>query len=269
MAQRLSGEPNNSNFDSQRPEKEVTTTTTGDKTGLDTTSIITSSDGTIAELQTKLNSHTSNYELLVNMEGHICEDNSTETALGIDEVFTGEWQDTLDYNTITIGVNADVDSAIDGLIIEWSHDGSTVNDDDKFTILANRGKVFTFSPARRYFRVQYTNGSVAQTEFNIQSQLKRGGFKPSSHRINDSIVAQDDAELVKAVLTGEGDDSVFRNCPTDLEGKQKINSMDYLFTIAEGDILGHDALLKFGTRTSVTAGTTSFGATFELWYENS
>ena len=45
MAQRLAGEPNNSKFDTQRPEKEVTTTTNGNKTSLDTTSL--NSSGTV------------------------------------------------------------------------------------------------------------------------------------------------------------------------------------------------------------------------------
>lgn len=40
MAQRLAGETTNSKFDTQRPEKEVTTTTIGTKNRLDTTSIL-------------------------------------------------------------------------------------------------------------------------------------------------------------------------------------------------------------------------------------
>lgn len=255
MAQRLSGEPNNSKFDSSRPEKEVTTTTKSDKTYLDTNTILTNSSQN--ELSTNYNEQEDAYELVVNNRGHICEDNSTLTPLGIDGVFTGDWKDTLDYSTITIGINSDEDSATDGLEIQWSADGIIVNDNDVFTISANQSKVFTFSPARRYFRISYTNGGVAQTIFNIQSILRRTGFKSSSHRIQDSIIAEDDAELMKAVLSGESDDGTFKNVPTDLEGRQKVNSLDYLYSIAEGDILGHDALLKFGTRSSVVANTMS------------
>ena len=53
MAQRLAGEPNNSKFDTQRPEKEVTTTTLGDKNRLDTNSTIANADGTIVNLATE------------------------------------------------------------------------------------------------------------------------------------------------------------------------------------------------------------------------
>jgi hypothetical protein len=51
-------------------------------------------------------------------------------------------------------------------------------------------------------------------------------------------------------------------------GKLSVNSFPYPYSIAEGDILNHDPLLKFGTRSSVSSGTTSAGSTFELWYED-
>ena len=205
----------------------------------------------------KNNSHTNHNELLINLEGHICEDNSTSTSLLADEVFEGDWQDTLDYNTITLGINSDQDSAEDGLCVCWSADGITINDTDNFTILADKPKVFTFSPARRYFKTYYTNGSTDQTTFNIQAQVKRGGFKPSSHRIKDSIVADDDAELVKSVITGLGDDGIFRNASLSESNRLKVVSQPYSYAVAEGDIPGHTSLLKFGTRTSVSAGISS------------
>lgn len=174
----------------------------------------------------KNNSHTNHNELLINLEGHICEDNSTSTSLLADEVFEGDWQDTLDYNTITLGINSDQDSAEDGLCVCWSADGITINDTDNFTILANKPKVFTFSPARRYFKTYYTNGSADQTTFNIQAQVKRGGFKPSSHRIKESIVADDDATLQKSVLTGEDPFGVFKNVPLQYSGALGVGLED-------------------------------------------
>ena len=50
MAERLAGEPNNSKFDTERPAKEVTTTTIGDKTRLDNTSTLYDSDGNIVDI---------------------------------------------------------------------------------------------------------------------------------------------------------------------------------------------------------------------------
>ena len=128
--------------------------------------------------------------------------NSSATPLGISGVFDGDWQDTINFNVIIIGVAADQDSATDGLEIQWSSDGVTKTQDDVFSIFANAGKVFTFSPANRYFKIVYTNGVLAQTAFNIQAIFKKAGFKPSSHRLRDDVVSDDDAELVKAVISG-------------------------------------------------------------------
>lgn len=155
--------------------------------------------------------------------GHVCTDNSTSTPLAGGASFTGAWQDTLNYNCLTFGVNADQDSATDGFDIQWSPDGVIIADHDYFTIGANAGKNFTFSPARRYVRVVYTNGATPQTVFNLQTIFKKGGFKPSSHRIQDSIVNEDDAELVKAVLTGENPAGTFVNFQSTTQGNFKIS----------------------------------------------
>ncbi|MEE8598097.1 MAG: hypothetical protein V3S69_00995, partial [Dehalococcoidales bacterium] len=143
--------------------------------------------------------------------GMVSTGNSTGTPLGIGGVFTGVYEDTLNYNTITVGLTADESSAADGLVIEWSDDGITMVQDDRFTISPNGGKVYTFSPANRYFRAVYTNGGVAQTIFSLQTILKKGGFKASSHRLKDSVVGDDDAELQKAVITGENPAGIFKN----------------------------------------------------------
>lgn len=169
-------------------------------------------------------------------EGMVSTGNSTSTPLGVGGNFPGAFEDTINYNTITIGITSDQASAVDGLVIEWSANGVDVVQDDTFTIAANTGKVYTFSPANRYFRVSYTNGGIAQTSFSIQSILKKGGFKPSSHRLKDSVVGDDDAELQKAVITGENPAGIFKNVKVNDEDALSITS--FLFEVARGNIPG-------------------------------
>jgi hypothetical protein len=208
-------------------------------------------------LDIKANSHTLNSEALVNLEGHVCDNNSSKALLGIGGVFAGSWEDNIDFGTIIIGIKADQDSATDGLTIQWSSDGVTVHDDDHYTILANNGKTFTFQPVRRYFRIQYTNGGVAQGFFDLETTMRRYYIKPSSHRIQDKIVTEDDAELMKSVITGQRADGIFDNVGIDNDNNLKVNSFPYTYAIAEGDVDGHSAVLKFGTRTLVAANTPS------------
>lgn len=162
--------------------------------------------------QSSNNVNTGTSEINVNLEGHECLENTTNTPLAADEVFTGSgFQDMKDYGMLTISVTADVDSATDGLEIQWSQDGVTAVDADVFTILGGISKTFTFGPAHRYYRVKYTNGGSDQTDFHLASVIRRTYVKPSSHRIADNIVGDDDAELVKAVLTGIKPDGTFDN----------------------------------------------------------
>jgi hypothetical protein len=133
--------------------------------------------------------------------------NSTDTPLGIGATFTGTWEEVLDYSQIVILVKTDQYSAIDGLMIEWSCDGINIDAEDKFTIKANAGKIFTFGAVGKYYKITYTNGAVAQSFLRLQTLLKQFNQKSSSHRITDTIVGEDDGELVKAVLTGKSDSS--------------------------------------------------------------
>lgn len=148
------------------------------------------------------NVHTGVDELRVFSEGHVCTNNSTSTPLGISGVFTGGWQDTLDYSEVIVTVYTDKNSVTDGLDIQWSTDGITVHAHDNFTISATSGKTFTFQCVARYVRVVYTNDGVAQTYFTLQTQLKRFASKGSSHRLKDNLNQEDDAIVTKSQIVG-------------------------------------------------------------------
>jgi hypothetical protein len=149
------------------------------------------------------NVHTGVKELRVYSEGHVCTQNSTSTPLGISGVFTGDWQDTLDYSEVIISVGTDKASITNGLQVLWSADAVNVNGDDVFTISANADKTFTFPCQRRYVKVIYTNDGVAQTRFNLSTLLKRFASKGSSHRLADTLDQQDDAIVTKSLIAGK------------------------------------------------------------------
>jgi hypothetical protein len=187
--------------------------------------IVTGSSGLSADVLQ--NVHALNNELLVNLKGHVCDHNTTTNLLGTNGVFTGGWQDVLDYGVVSISVNSDKASATDGLVIQWSPNSNTVSDVDVFTVQANNPKTFTFGPADRYVRVVYTNGAQAQTRFFLNTILRRVYVKPSSHRINDAIVGQDDAELMKSVLSGENPAGTFVNFKATTAGNFKVSLEEY------------------------------------------
>jgi hypothetical protein len=126
---------------------------------------------------------------------HICEENTTDTPLGAGATFTGGWQDCINYQEVNISVATDQNSATNGLVIEWSSDGSTVGDDDKFSVYANAGTNYTPNPAFRYVRVKYTNGATPQTVFHLMTILRTTMTGGSFHRIDSTLKDDSDARL--------------------------------------------------------------------------
>lgn len=143
--------------------------------------------------------------------GRIDDNNSTFMPLLANATFTGLATETLDAAVIIMSVVANQASATDGFCIDFSADNVFWAGSDCFTIPANTGKVFTIPPVAKWYRIRYINGTTAQTFFQLQATLKYTNIKPSSHKINDNIVSEDDAELVKAVLSAEDENGSFVN----------------------------------------------------------
>lgn len=180
------------------------------------------------------------------MSGIVDENNTTTTPLGAGATFTGEATEVLNYAMACVNIHCDEASAVNGLKIEKSIDGSDWVFIDEMTINAGAAKEFSYGLTSKYFRVVYTNGVTPQTHFDLSVVLKKTNQKPSSHRIQDSIVDDDDAELVKAVNTGIGPDGIYRNVNTTVDGDLQISDNSSGLSIAQGNVTGHSAVQKFG-----------------------
>lgn len=149
------------------------------------------------------------------INGIVSDTNSTETPLIANAEFVGGIIDTKNYGIIICSPFSDVVSAIDGLVIEFSKNLINWRWNDTYTIAANSGKTFSVQPQARWMRVRYLNGITDQGVFEMETQLKPVYIKPSSHRVSDPISPEDDAELIKAVLTGLSDiTGIFENVLT-------------------------------------------------------
>lgn len=131
--------------------------------------------------------------------------NSTSTPLGISASWTGQWIDITEYGIAYVSIYADVDSATDGLKVEQSIDGINADHSDEYSITGGRAKNFAVNPHANYARVSYTNGAIAQTTFRLQFKLNTYGLA-SSHRVRDDLTTDDDARLVKSILSTKAND---------------------------------------------------------------
>lgn len=138
--------------------------------------------------------------------------NSTVTPLGANAVFTGTAEDVSDYACVTVQVFTSHATASLGFKPQYSPDGTNWDDGDAYNLpamTAGNGKFFTFPVQARFFRIMCTNGAVAQTTFRLQTIFHKEMVKPSSHRIDDLLDTENDAELVKAIITGKRADGQF------------------------------------------------------------
>jgi len=179
--------------------------------------------------------------------------NSSTTPLagdtgGADHIFTGTIIDTKNFVEVIVTVISDVASATNGLEIQFSRDTTPSNftTTSDYTIPAGTEKTFTNQPERRYCRIKYTNGVAAQSSFDLEVQIKTTPTKHSSHKIQDSISSDDDAQLIKAVLTGKDPNDIFRNVSTTPDGDLTISDNSAGLAIAQSKVTGTSFIHKFG-----------------------
>lgn len=166
-------------------------------------------------------------QLKVVLDGKVDDNNSSATPLLAAGVFTGTASETLDYGIIFVSVYSDVASATDGLAVEQSCDGTNWDHIDNYTIPAATGKTFSFQPACKYFRIVYTNGGSDQTAFRLSTIFKKTNSKPSSHRLKDSIIDDDDGELVIATIKGRNPQRNYVDFESTRTGNFKVAVQEY------------------------------------------
>lgn len=103
--------------------------------------------------------------------------NSTITNLGVNEIYTGTMLRVLEYNYIRLVIISDVDSALNGIELQFNNDTSTINFENIITdtYISPGTHIRDYPIKSRFFRLKYTNGSSAQTSFRIDTYVSTNG----------------------------------------------------------------------------------------------
>ena len=128
--------------------------------------------------------------------------NSRSTLLGASAVFTGTGELVSDYSSIIVSVATDQASALNGLSIQQSTDGTNWDFLDNFTLPAGATKTYNVPVQAQYFRVVLTNGTTAQTFLRLQTIFCRNTKRGSSLRPQDGRDNENDVEEIAAYLSG-------------------------------------------------------------------
>lgn len=138
----------------------------------------------------------------VTANGVISTANSSAVVLAAGGVFTGTAEDMTEFSDIRVSVFADQASAVDGLSIQQSSNGTNWDVVDAYAIPVTTGKVFSVAANAKFVRVVYTNGAAAQTVFRLQTKLHKTYGKGSSVRPQDARTNDNDHEEVLAYNMG-------------------------------------------------------------------
>lgn len=109
-----------------------------------------------------------------NVISGINSDNSTTTILTANSIYTGITQNVINYSSIMICILSDQDSANSGVNLQFSQDGLNWDINITDTYLTTNSIYSKCFPIKAlYFRIKYTNGSVDQTTFRLQTILHK------------------------------------------------------------------------------------------------
>ena len=131
--------------------------------------------------------------------------NSTTIPLGADVSFVGVGTDVSRYTSVSILLHSDQDSALDGMNFQFSTDNVNWDENNPFNLDASESPTrrFQFPILAKYFRINYTNNSTAQTEFRVQTILHTSDILTSIHRIDKTLGLDRSVTVVKSVISGE------------------------------------------------------------------
>lgn len=154
--------------------------------------------------------------------------NSTSTPLGAGAVFTGVGTDVSDYNSVTIQLFSDQDSATDGMCFQFSTDNVNWDESNNYNLdtSVSNTRRFQFPVTAQYFRVKYENGGVAQTEFRVQTILHNADVLTSIHRLDTGLTNDRSVTVTKSVIAGEttAGGGAFVNVKVNPSGSLEVNS---------------------------------------------
>lgn len=193
--------------------------------------------------------------------------NSSTATLASGIAFTGTATNILDFAAITVQVDASHDSAVNGLQVQLSPNGTDWDSIHSATyIAANGGRSLQFAAHAQFFRVVYTNGGTGQTHFRLQAILHHTSPIADVSRLDANEPTDKDAVVIKAAIlaqtSGTGDfvpvaansagkllvaadvDDGGGSLTVDNDGTFAVQIVDPSFAVADGGALGEGVLIQ-------------------------
>jgi hypothetical protein len=158
--------------------------------------------------------------------GVISDKNKTTTPLSAGATYTGAPDDVREYAEITVFLYTDQGSAIDGLSLQFSTNAINWDDKTEVNVTGQFVSKKILPVVAQYFRVVYTNGSVAQSEFRLQVIYNRSKNKDITSSADGTIGDDSDATLTRSIITGKDQNGVYQNAGVTIGNRLQTESRD-------------------------------------------
>jgi len=137
--------------------------------------------------------------------------NSRDAAtLAASAVFQGVGEDVSRYGRVGVAVTSD--NATSGVItMEVSHDGVTWGGPPRTWVDTRFGQPHMWNIVEKYFRIKYTNGIVEATNLAIQVQYSVNADTVLGHQLNETLIDEVEATIVRSVGVGQDPNDVYTN----------------------------------------------------------
>ena len=104
--------------------------------------------------------------------------NNSTTLLVGDAVFYGQYENMSEFEAVSISVDTDQSGTVK---VHWSNDGKTNDFNNSYSVTGGTPFHKVVISQGRWWKVEYTNGAVTQTSFNLKANYK------STHGFDHSV----------------------------------------------------------------------------------
>lgn len=160
------------------------------------------------------------------LAGLVSKINSPSLSLLSTESFTGSWEDVSEYASVSILIIIDTGSSEAGtLTMHLSTDAAGTNTRTK-SVLVSTGtsSVHTLSLVSRYFRISFAADQGTACNGVIQTIYNKYRAQGLISFVGETINDQNDASLVRSVITAKNTKGDYVNVSADLNGGLKISN---------------------------------------------
>ncbi len=152
--------------------------------------------------------------------------NSTNTVLGANAVYTGLWDDVSEATTVCVQVKSNVASAASGFTIQYGILSQTADITRNYTLAAGDNQQRIEATKGRFFRIVYTNGAASQTTFTLASYICGTSANPTVSQ-GETLDDSHTALITRSLLAGRSDIGTYIAAGMDEVGSIRVNTEDF------------------------------------------